>query len=185
MERNFSIDFQMTFASNRNIHPIKMPKQKLTSLDPIDRRILSALQDHPDASIAELGDIVGLSQTPCWRRLKRLQDEGAIKERAWILNPESLGLAVNVFVEIKLQRHDEETLLRFEETTREIPEIVECFSMSGQCDYLLRVLVADVATYERVLKKSLLHLPGVGAVNSSFALQAIKLTTRIPIPPHN
>jgi Lrp/AsnC family transcriptional regulator len=139
------------------------------------------LQHHPQASIAELGEIVGLSQTPCWRRMKRLQDTGVISGRAWILNPVRLGLSVNVFAEVRLKQHDEETLEAFELMTSERPEIVESFSMSGQSDYLLRIVVGTVADYEILLKKVLLHLPGVGSINSSFALKAIKSTTDLPI----
>jgi Lrp/AsnC family transcriptional regulator len=151
------------------------------TLDAADRRILAALQHHPQASIAELGEIVGLSQTPCWRRMKRLQDTGVISGRAWILNPVRLGLSVNVFAEVRLKQHDEETLEAFELMTSERPEIVESFSMSGQSDYLLRIVVGTVADYEILLKKVLLHLPGVGSINSSFALKAIKSTTDLPI----
>ncbi|AXB78859.1 Lrp/AsnC family transcriptional regulator [Novosphingobium sp. P6W] len=156
-------------------------KLEKLSVDATDRRILAALQNYPDSSIAELGEIVGLSQTPCWRRLRRLQDAGAIRERVWILDPARLGISVNVFVEIKLQQHDETTLLSFEGAIHAIDEVVECFSMSGDCDYLLRMIVSDIARYERILKKSLLHLPGLASVNSSFALQAVKVTTRIPL----
>ena len=151
------------------------------SLDALDRRILSALQQHHDASIAELGQIVGLSQTPCWRRMKRLQDSGVIQRRAWILDPLRLGLSVNVFAEVRLKQHDEDTLEAFETMTSGCSEIVECFSMSGQSDYLLRIVVRNVADYEVLLKKVLLHLPGVGSINSSFALKAIKIETNLPI----
>ncbi|AEG50937.1 transcriptional regulator, AsnC family [Sphingobium chlorophenolicum L-1] len=151
------------------------------SVDALDRKILSALQTHPEASIADVGEIVGLSQTPCWRRLKRLQQVGAVKERAWILDGQRLGMSVNVFVSVKIKQHDEDTLNAFEEATRSIREIVECFSMSGESDYLLRVVVRDIASYERILKKTLLHLPGVDSLNSSFALKTIKLSTHLPI----
>ncbi len=151
------------------------------SIDAMDRRILRILQDSPEISVADLGERVGLSQTPCWRRLKKMQDVGVLKQRVWLLDPERLELGVNVFAEIKLKQHDEETLEAFEAQTRERPEIVECFSMSGQSDYLIRVMVGNVADYEVLLKKVLLHLPGVGAINSSFALQKVKLTTNLPI----
>ena len=150
-------------------------------LDPADRRILAALQEHPEISIAELAPLVGLSQTPCWRRMKRLQETGVIKGRAWLLSPEALGLAVNVFAELKLKQHDEETLEALEARARALPQIVECFSMSGDGDYLLRVIVASVSDYEQLLKKVLLHLPGVGSVSSSFALAAVKVTTKLPL----
>lgn len=156
-------------------------KQEQTSLDAADRRILAALQHDSNASIAELAERVGLSQTPCWRRLKRLQDAGAVHEKVWILNPDRLGLSVNVFAEVRLKQHDEDTLESFEVMTRERPEIVECFSMSGDSDYLLRILVGNVADYEVLLKKVLLHLPGVSSINSNFALKAVKVTTKLPL----
>ena len=149
--------------------------------DAVDRRILIALQQHPDASIAELGQIIGLSQTPCWRRMKRLQDSDVIRKRAWILDPVRLGLSVNVFAEVRLKQHDEETLEAFETMTSARQEIVECFSMSGQSDYLLRIIVGSIAGYEVLLKKVLLHLPGVASINSSFALKAIKIATDLPL----
>ncbi len=151
------------------------------AIDPLDRKILAVLQAEPEATIADVGDRVGLSQTPCWRRIKRLQDIGAAAGRVWLLDADKLGLSVNVIAEIKLKQHDEATLEAFEAQTQARPEIVECFSMSGESDYLLRILVGSVADYERLLKSVLLHLPGMGSINSSFALKAIKVTTRIPI----
>lgn len=151
------------------------------SLDSVDRKILLAMQTNPDASVLDLSEIVGLSQTPCWRRLKRMQDAGIIKRKAWLLDAEKLGLSVNVFAEIRLKQHDEQTLESFEQMTRDQNEIIECFSMSGQSDYLLRILVGSVSDYERLLKKVLLHLPGVGSINSNFALQTVKLTTNVPL----
>lgn len=150
-------------------------------LDSADRRILAALQDQPDISIAELAPLVGLSQTPCWRRMKRLQDVGVIAGRVWLLRPEALGLTVNVFAQLKLKQHDEETLEALEARARALPQVVECFSMSGDGDYLLRIVVASIGDYEQLLKKVLLHLPGVGAVSSSFALAAVKVTTNLPL----
>ena len=150
-------------------------------MDAIDRKILSLLQSQPDLSVTELSDRVGLSQTPCWRRLKRLEAEGVIQERAVLLNPAALGLTVNVFAALKLRQHDEATLEAMESAARSRPEIVECFSMSGDSDYLVRVVMGSIGDYEQFLKKVLLHLPGVASVNSSFALKCVKLTTQLPI----
>ena len=149
--------------------------------DRMDVRILGVLQSHGNDSIADIAAKVGLSQTPCWRRIKQLQKLGVISERAWILDPVKLGLTVNVFAQLKLKQHDEETLEQLEAATREWPEIVECFSMSGESDYLLRVLVRSVEQYESFLKKVLLHLPGVASIHSNFALKAVKSTTRLPL----
>jgi Lrp/AsnC family transcriptional regulator len=150
-------------------------------VDEIDRKLLSAIQTDPQRSISDLASDIGLSHTPCWRRLRKLEETGVIRERAVILDPAMLDLTVSVFAEVRLKQHDEETLEALEQQARERPEILECFSMSGQYDYLMRVVVRSVADYELFLKKVLLHLPGVGSINSSFALNCIKLTTRLPI----
>jgi Lrp/AsnC family transcriptional regulator len=150
-------------------------------VDAIDRKILSALQASPDSSVADLATTIGLSHTPCWRRLKKLEQSGVILGRAVLLDPVALDLTVSVFAELKLARHDEETLEAFEKEAGSQPEIVECFSMSGSSDYLLRIVVRSVADYEIFMKRTLLHLPGVGSVNSSFALKCIKATTMLPL----
>ena len=150
-------------------------------MDAIDHRILDHMQSHPEMSVAELAERVGLSQTPCWRRIKRLEADGVIRERAVLLDPVALGLGVNVFASLKLRQHDEATLEALERAARERPEIVECFSMSGESDYILRVVIRSIEAYEQFLKKVLLHLPGVASINSSFALKCVKCTTRLPI----
>jgi Lrp/AsnC family transcriptional regulator len=114
-------------------------------VDRIDLKLLDALQRVPGISTVDLAERVGLSHTPCWRRLKRLEDSGAIRERAVILDPKVMGLPVSVFAEIRLRQHDEETLEAFEQSVCNRIEIVECFSMSGERDYQLRVVVRDVA----------------------------------------
>jgi Lrp/AsnC family transcriptional regulator len=150
-------------------------------VDKIDRRILAFLQDHPDISTSDLAEMVGLSHTPCWRRLKRLEADGVIKGRAVLLNAKLLDLNVNVFADIRLKQHDEETLLALETAVGQQPEIVECFSVSGESDYIVRVVTSSIEAYESFLKKVLLHLPGVASVNSRFALGCIKITTALPI----
>lgn len=150
-------------------------------MDRIDRRILENLQQHPDISTSELAEKVGLSHTPCWRRLKRLEGDGVIKGRAVLLDARRLGLNVNVFADIRLKQHDEDTLIALELAVSRQPEILECFSVSGESDYILRIVTSSIEAYELFLKKVLLHLPGVAAVNSRFALGCIKLTTALPI----
>ncbi|MFB9951931.1 Lrp/AsnC family transcriptional regulator [Rhizobium puerariae] len=150
-------------------------------MDLIDRKILSELQENADLSAAELSTKVGLSHTPCWRRLKKIEESGVIKERTVVLDPAAVGLSISVYAEINIVQHDENALEAFEQSVKDRPEIVECFSMSGQRDYLLRIVVKDVQHYELFLKKVLLHLPGVKSVNSSFALKTIKLTTKLPL----
>lgn len=150
-------------------------------MDNMDRKLLAALQAHPSRSIADLASDIGMSHTPCWRRLRKLEADGTIRERAVILDPTMLDLTVSVFAEVRLKEHDEQTLEAFEKQARGRPEIMECFSMSGSSDYLARIVVRSVADYEIFLKKVLLHLPGVGSINSSFALNCIKMTTLLPL----
>jgi Lrp/AsnC family transcriptional regulator len=150
-------------------------------MEAMDLRILQIVQSNPDMAVADIAEKAGLSHTPCWRRLKRLESEGVIRGRATLLDPKALGLTVNVFALIRLSKHDEDTLNNFEAMTKDRPEIVECFSMSGESDYILRVVVRSIDEYEQLLKKFLLHLPGVAAINSSFTLKCVKLTTELPI----
>ncbi len=150
-------------------------------MDDMDRKILSVLQSDSGQSVAEMAEKVGLSHTPFWRRLKRLEKDGVIQGRVSILDPKKLGLDITVFANVKLRQHDEETLEAFEREVAAFPEVMECYSMSGETDYVVRALVASIEEYERLLKRRLLHLPGVVAINSHFALKCIKLTTKLPI----
>jgi Lrp/AsnC family transcriptional regulator len=150
-------------------------------MDEIDLKILRCLQDAPGISMVDLAQKVGLSHTPCWRRVKQLEERGAIRERAVILDPEVMGLAVTVLANIRLKAHDEDTLNAFEQAARERPEIVDCFSMGGESDYAVRMVVGSIDAYEQLLKKVLLHFPGVAEVHSHFALKCVKNTTRLPI----
>ena len=143
--------------------------------------MLCALQDNPDLTAVALAEKVGLSHTPCWRRLKKLQENGVIAGRALLLNAEALGLTIDVMAEVQVAQHDETTLEALEQAVRDLPQIVECFSLSGGQDYLMRVVAADTAAYEQFLKKVLLHLPGVAHIRSSIILRRLKLTTKLPI----
>lgn len=157
------------------------PPATVTKLDPIDRRILLELQESADMSMQELGERVGLSHTPCWRRVRRLERDGIITRRVALLDAKQLGLAVDVFVNVNLRRHQENALNRFEEAVQDVPEIVECYTVSGETDFLLRVVVSDVGAYERLLKATLVHLPEVGNLTSTFALRQVKYTTALPL----
>lgn len=150
-------------------------------MDEIDRKILRRLQSDPLLTMSQLADAVGLSHTPCWRRVKRLEAEGIITGRALLLDSTKLGLPVSVYAELTIKTHDEQTIAAFEREVCDHPEIVECFSISGDCDFLMRVVVRSVEHYETFLRRVLLHLPGVGSVNSRFALKSIKLTQNLPI----
>ena len=153
----------------------------MSNLDDYDRKILRVLQSNADYSMSELGDKVGLSHTPCWRRVKRLEDEGYIRKRLTLLDPEKLNLNVSVHAYITIKKHDEESLLSFERSVNAVSEIVECYSITGEKDYLLRIVVGSVNAYEQLLKRTLVHLPNVASVNSVFALKQIKYTTELPI----
>lgn len=131
--------------------------------------------------MAELGEKVGLSHTPCWRRIKRLENEGVIKGRVTLLDAAKLNLGVSVHAYLTIKSHDEQSLTAFESAVQEVDEIVECYSTTGDKDYLLRIAVNSVDHYERLLKRTLVHLPNVASVNSTFALKQVKYTTQLPI----
>ena len=150
-------------------------------MDATDLKILRLLQEVPGISAVELAQKVGLSHTPCWRRVKQLEASGAIMERAVILDPRIMGFDITVFANVRLKAHDEDTLVALEQAARDRQEIVDCFSMSGESDYILRIVVPSIDTYEVFLKKVLLHLPGVASVSSHFALKCVKKTTKLPI----
>jgi len=150
-------------------------------LDETDLKILRLLQENADRSINEIGEHVGLSHTPCWRRIKRMQETGVIKARQCVLDPEKVGVDVSIFVFVRLDVHSAEVLELFENATLHVPEIMQCYTMSGEFDYLLRVVVSSVREYEKTVKGRLLKLPHVGVMNSHFALNEIKNTNQLPI----
>ena len=150
-------------------------------LDRYDLHILKILQNDSSISMQDLGAQIGLSHTPCWRRIKKLEEHGVIIKQVALLNSKSLDLDVNVFVHVTLRQHHENALNRFEEAVSELTEVVECYTVSGETDFLLRVVVKDVEAYEKLLKGTLLQLPEVGNLSSTFALRQVKYTTEIPI----
>jgi Lrp/AsnC family transcriptional regulator len=155
--------------------------KKIIDLDDFDFKILRALQQHANWSMAELGQEVGLSHTPCWRRYKRMEAAGIIKGKVVLLSPEKLDLGVIVYVYITIKSHDEISLNAFESAVQDVKEVVECYSTSGDKDYVLRVLVSDVEQYELLLKRTIAHLPNIVSINSTFALKQVKYTTQLPI----
>lgn len=150
-------------------------------LDDFDMKILKALQENADYSMNELGDLVGLSHTPCWRRIKRLEAEGFIKGKVTLLDASRLNLSVTVHASVTVKDHDSDSLEAFEASVHTVKEIVECYSTSGDKDYLLRIIVNSVEHYEQLLKHTLVHLPNVASVNSTFALKQVKYTTALPL----
>lgn len=150
-------------------------------LDEFDRKILRALQENADYSMADLGNLIGLSHTPCWRRLKRLESEGVIRGKVTLLDPSMLNLSVTVHARVNLKDRTESAFAAFEAALNPVTEITECYATSGDQDYLLQIVVESVGHYEALLKKTLLHLPHVGSVHSTFALRQVKYSTQLPL----
>jgi Lrp/AsnC family transcriptional regulator len=150
------------------------------NLDKFDCAILAALQADGTLSIAALGEKVGLSSTPCWKRLRRLEDEGYIESRVAIVNRHKVGLPVTVFVSIKTTEHDEKWLNRFAAAVVALPEVQEFHRMSGNVDYLLKVVTTDIGGYDRFYKK-LIKAANLSGVSSAFSMEQIKFTTALPL----
>jgi DNA-binding Lrp family transcriptional regulator len=153
------------------------------SLDAIDRRILHELQENARISNADLARAVGLSPSPCLRRVRELEQGGVIRGHVALLSPSAVGLPVSVFVQVTLERQVEKALDVFEASALDRPEVMECYLMTGDADYLLRVVVADLAAYEAFLKSYLTRVPGVASIKSSFALKQVKYRTALPLEP--
>jgi Lrp/AsnC family leucine-responsive transcriptional regulator len=151
------------------------------ALDAIDQRILSALQGNARLSNVELANQAGLSPSPCLRRVRALEDEGIIKGYAALVDQEAVGLPVSVFVMVSLEKQVEQALEIFEERVRALPEVMECYLMTGDSDYLLRVVTRDLQAYERFLMQQLTKFPGVSSIKSSFALKQVVYRTALPI----
>jgi Lrp/AsnC family transcriptional regulator, cysteine-sensing transcriptional activator len=149
-------------------------------MDEIDRKILRSVQEDGSRSLAELAEIAGLSPTPCWRRVQNLEKAGVIKGRVALLDAEKLNVGTTVFVRIKTSQHNYEWLEQFAKVVAEIEEVVEFYRMSGDIDYLLRVVVPDIAGYDAVYKR-LIKAADLADVSSSFAMEKIKSTTALPL----
>jgi len=150
-------------------------------LDDIDRRILEVLQRDASLSGAQVAEQVGLSASPCWRRIQRLERVGVIRGRVALLDAERLGLGVVVFASVKLTAHGRQALPQFEEAIRKYRQVMECYTVSGGVDYLLRVLTPDIHRYEAFLRDELLQLPSVAEVHSRIAITQVKYTTELPL----
>jgi Lrp/AsnC family transcriptional regulator len=150
-------------------------------LDEADRRILREVQRAPELTMRELADRVGLSHTPCWRRLQAMQAAGVISERRHVVDPRAAGFQVTVFCFVKIKEHRREKLREFEESAREVPEIVQCFSISGEYDYILQVIARSVDEYEQTVKDAIVELPNLASINTSFTLSRIKSTLLVPV----
>lgn len=151
-------------------------------MDAIDRKILRELQADASISIAELADRVGLSQTPCWKRIQKLEHSGVILGRVALLAPEKLGLGLTVFVSIEAPDHSEDWLKKFAEQVAAMPEVMEFYRMAGDVDYMMRVVVADMAAYDAFYKRLIGSIP-LKNVTSRFAMERIKHTTAYAVTP--
>ena len=150
-------------------------------MDHFDKKLLSILQTSGRISNVELSEAVNLSESACLRRVKSLEERGFIDKYVALLDQKRVGLTDTVFVHIVLKREEKSELLAFEEAVKEIPEILECYLMTGEFDYLLHLVVANMADFERLHNESLTQLPGVSRVNSSFAIRTVQKTTALPI----
>jgi Lrp/AsnC family transcriptional regulator len=151
------------------------------NIDGIDRRIISELQRDASISHAELAERVGTSTASCWRRLKALEAANVLTRAVRLVNPGAIGRDVNVLCNVRVRSHAQEDTVAFEAFVLRRPEIVECFSMSGEWDYLLRIVVADVADYNEFLMRTLLPQSCVSGAASHFALSTVKYTTELPV----
>jgi len=149
-------------------------------LDPFDRKILMLLQRNTDQSVSEIADEVGLSATPCWRRIRKLQEQGYIKKRVALLDETKLNVGVSVFMAIRTNQHTEEWSQAFVRAVGEIPEIVDLFRLAGDIDYMLRAVVPDIATYDRVYKR-LISKVDIHDISSMFAMETIRSSTELPL----
>ncbi|MBI1621688.1 Lrp/AsnC family transcriptional regulator [Aquamicrobium zhengzhouense] len=153
-----------------------MPK-----LDAIDRKIIRSLQEDGKISIGELAEKVGLSPSPCARRVRLMEQAGIIKGYAAIIDQKKVGLPISAFASIKLERQREEDLDRFEDAVSRWPEVLDCYLMTGQRDYLMRVVAADLEAYERFIKDKLTRLDNIASIETSFALGQVKRAELLPI----
>jgi Lrp/AsnC family transcriptional regulator len=150
------------------------------TMDKIDRAILEILQGNATASLQAISEAVSLSTTPCWRRIQRLEREGFIRQRVALLDADKLNVGVTVFVSVRTSQHNEKWFQRFTSVVESIPQIVEFYRMSGDVDYLLRVVVPDIKGYDAVYKRLIREIE-LSDVSSSFAMEQIKYTTALPL----
>jgi len=158
-----------------------MENNDMHSLDRYDCAILAALQADATLSIAALGEKVGLTSTPCWKRVRRLEEEGYIQSRVAIVDRAKVGLPVTVFVSVRTSAHDEKWLTRFAGAVMALPEVQEFHRMSGDVDYLLKVVTTDIGGYDAFYKKLIKATQQLSGVSSAFSMEQIKSTTQLPL----
>lgn len=156
-------------------------ENEMTGLDPFEIKILRELQRDANQTTAEIAERVGLSVSPCWRRIDRLEREGFIKKRVAIIDRRKVGLNAHVFAQVKLNAHGRANLDEFSEAIRGFPEVLDAYVLMGTTDFMLRVVARDIDAYERFFFDQLSKLPGVQEINSTVALSEIKATTELPL----
>lgn len=149
-------------------------------MDSKDLELLALIQSNDSLSIDEMAQRVGLSKTPCWRRIQKLEQEGYIRKRVALLDADKLNLGVSVFVQVKTNQHDADWLARFSQVVSDFPEVVEFYRMAGEYDYMMRVLVRDIRAYDHFYKR-LISATSLTDVTSNFAMEQIKWTTELPL----
>jgi len=180
--RGISFQTWVHAASVRRYFSIREPKVKKSHhIDAIDRKILDVLQRRGDVSHAALADLVGASTASCWRRIRALESAGVLGGSVRLVDPKAVGRGVDVLCHVRMKSQDQRRGKEFEEFVVRRSEIVECFSMTGDWDYLLRIVVGGVADYERFLMRELLAHPSVATASSHFALARVKYTTALPV----
>jgi Lrp/AsnC family transcriptional regulator len=152
-----------------------------SELDGYDRRILALLQEDASLSSAQIAEQVGLSQSPCWRRIQRMKEEGIIRGQVTLLDRKKIGLNTQIFAQVKLNAHGRSNFTEFTEAIRGFPEVLECYVLMGAVDFMLRIVAADIEAYERFFFEKLSLVPGIQEVNSVVALSEIKSTTSLPV----
>src|SRR6187551_2835491 len=150
-------------------------------MDGIDRKILAVVQEDASLSVAEIGSRVGLSSTPCWKRIQRLEADGVITRRVALIDPAKIGLGITVFVSVETGDHSQDWLSKFADMVGAMPEVMEFYRMAGDVDYMLRVVVPDIQGYDAFYKRLIAAVP-LKNVTSRFAMEKIKATTALPIP---
>jgi len=161
----------------KNVYPLVTEIQRM---DAIDRKILAVVQEDASLSVAEIGQRVGLSSTPCWKRLQKLEAEGVITGRVALIDPEKIGLGITVFVSVETGDHSQDWLTKFAALVSAMPEVMEFYRMAGDVDYMLRVVVRDMQSYDAFYKKLIAAIP-LKNVTSRFAMERVKSTTALPI----
>lgn len=150
-------------------------------LDSVDRTLLRLLQDDATMPLSELAEAVNLTTTPCWKRLKRLEEDGILRQRVALLDPVKLGIAFTAFVQVKTSNHSQDWFNHFVSTVTEFPEVMEFYRMAGEYDYMMKVQVADMLAFDNLYKKLVASVSDLTNVTSTFAMEPLKYTTALPI----